>query len=468
MDFINDRFMIEGEVGVRLYKDIAAQLPIIDYHCHLDAKEIYENKSLENITQLWLAGDHYKWRAMRANGIAERYITGDATAEEKFKAWAETVEASFGNPLYHWTHLELNKYFSCNEMLSSENWQEIMQHCNKQIAGEDFKPRSLIARSNVEVICTTDAPLDSLEYHRLLQQDSTFKTRVLPTFRPDDVFEPDANVFARFVEKLAALTGHDIRTFADFSAALAQRIDWFHESGCRISDHGPVTIEYQAADEQHVNALFSQKRDGKALTGLESAQLTSAIFVMLAKEYKQRGWAMQIHFGAIRSNNSKMHQQLGINTGFDSIADQSNLAAGLNQLLDAMAKVDALPKTILYNLNGSYNDIVATTIANFQSGDDGVKSPIQFGSGWWFNDTRRGMENQLNSLADQGLLMHFVGMLTDSRSLVSYPRHDYFRRILCNLIGSWVDRGEIPDNDRILTRMVRNICHDNAVNYFRF
>ncbi|MCE9889869.1 glucuronate isomerase [Kluyvera intermedia] len=468
MDFINDRFMIESEVGVRLYKDIAAQLPIIDYHCHLDAKEIYENKSLENITQLWLAGDHYKWRAMRANGIAERYITGDATAEEKFKAWAETVEASFGNPLYHWTHLELNKYFSCNEMLSSENWQEIMQHCNQQIAGEDFKPRSLIARSNVEVICTTDAPLDSLEYHRLLQQDSTFKTRVLPTFRPDDVFEPDANVFARFVEKLAALTGHDIRTFADFSAALAQRIDWFHESGCRISDHGPVTIEYQAADEQHVNALFSQKRGGKALTGLESAQLTSAIFVMLAKEYKQRGWAMQIHFGAIRSNNSKMHQQLGINTGFDSIADQSNLAAGLNQLLDAMAKVDALPKTILYNLNGSYNDIVATTIANFQSGDDGVKSPIQFGSGWWFNDTRRGMENQLNSLADQGLLMHFVGMLTDSRSLVSYPRHDYFRRILCNLIGSWVDRGEIPDNDRILTRMVRNICHDNAVNYFRF
>lgn len=468
MDFINDRFMIGSEVGVRLYKEVAAQLPIIDYHCHLDAKEIYENKKIENITQLWLAGDHYKWRAMRANGIAERFITGDASAEEKFKAWAETVEASFGNPLYHWTHLELNKYFSCNEMLSSENWQEIMQHCNQRLAGEDFKPRSLISHSNVEVICTTDAPLDSLEYHRLLQQDTTFKTRVLPTFRPDDVFEPDANLFARFVEKLAALTGYDIRTFADFSAALAQRIDWFHESGCRISDHGPVTIEYQAADEQHVNALFSQKYGGEALTELESAQLTSAIFVMLAKEYKQRGWAMQIHFGAIRSNNSKMHQQLGINTGFDSIADQSKLAAGLNQLLDAMAKVDALPKTILYNLNGSYNDIVATTIANFQSGEDGVKSPMQFGSGWWFNDTRRGMENQLNSLADQGLLMHFVGMLTDSRSLVSYPRHDYFRRILCNLIGSWVDRGEIPDNDGILTRMVRNICHDNAVNYFRF
>lgn len=468
MVFISDRFMIESEVGARLYKEVAAQLPIIDYHCHLDAKEIYENKKSENITQLWLAGDHYKWRAMRANGIAERFITGDASAEEKFKAWAETVEASFGNPLYHWTHLELNKYFSCNEMLNSENWQQIMQHCNQQMAGDDFTPRSLIARSNVEVICTTDAPLDSLEYHRLLQQDSTFKTRVLPTFRPDDLFVTNADEFARFVDKLAALTGHEIRSFADFSQALALRIDWFHETGCRISDHGPVTIEYQAADDERVNQLFCQKRDGKSLTVDESAQLTSAMFVMLAKAYKQRGWAMQIHFGAIRSNNSKMHQRLGINTGFDSIADQSNLAAGLNQLLDAMAQADALPKTILYNLNGSYNDIVATTIANFQSGEEGVKSPLQFGSGWWFNDTRRGMENQLNSLADQGLLMHFVGMLTDSRSLVSYTRHDYFRRILCNLIGSWVDRGEIPDDDRILTRMVKNICHDNAVNYFRF
>ncbi|MEX3019798.1 glucuronate isomerase [Kluyvera sp. STS39-E] len=468
MDFINDRFMIGSEVGARLYKDVAAQLPIIDYHCHLDAKEIYENKKIENITQLWLAGDHYKWRAMRANGIAERFITGDATAEEKFKAWAETVEASLGNPLYHWTHLELNKYFSCNEMLSSENWQQIMQHCNQQMASDDFKPRSLISRSNVEVICTTDAPLDSLEYHRLLQQDPTFKTKVLPTFRPDDLFVQDGDEFARFVDKLSAISGVEIGSFADFASALAQRIDWFHEAGCRISDHGPVTIEYQGADDASVDALFCQKRSGKALTAHQSAQLTSAMFVMLAKEYKQRGWAMQIHFGAIRSNNSKMHQQLGVNTGFDSIADQSNLAAGLNQLLNAMAQVDALPKTILYNLNGSYNDIVATTIANFQSGDEGVKSPMQFGSGWWFNDTRRGMENQLNSLADQGLLMHFVGMLTDSRSLVSYPRHDYFRRILCNLIGGWVDRGEIPNDDRLLTRMVRNICHDNAVNYFRF
>lgn len=460
--------MIESDVGARLYKDVAAQLPIIDYHCHLDAKEIYENKNFDNITQLWLAGDHYKWRAMRANGISEHYITGAATAEEKFKAWAETVEAAFGNPLYHWTHLELNKYFGCNDMLNSENWQQVMQRCNQQITTDDFKPRRLIERSNVAVICTTDAPLDSLEYHRLLKQDATFKTQVLPTFRPDDLFIEDAQAFSQFADKLAQITETETRTFGDFSAALAKRIDHFHETGCRISDHGPVTIEYQPADAASIDALFSKKRHGESLSFHETAQLNSALFVMLAREYKKRGWAIQIHFGAIRSNNTQMLHKLGINTGFDSIADQTHLAAGLNRLLDAMAQNNGLPKTILYNLNASYNDVVATTIANFQSGEEGVKSPMQFGSGWWFNDTRRGMENQLNSLADQGLLMHFVGMLTDSRSLVSYTRHDYFRRILCNLIGGWVDRGEVPDNERILTRMIKNICHDNAVNYFRF
>ncbi|HDG1699474.1 TPA: glucuronate isomerase [Kluyvera ascorbata] len=468
MSFINDRFMIESDVGARLYKNVAAQLPIIDYHCHLDAKEIYENKNFDNITQLWLAGDHYKWRAMRANGISEHYITGAATAEEKFKAWAETVEAAFGNPLYHWTHLELNKYFGCNDMLSSENWQQVMQRCNQQITTDDFKPRRLIERSNVAVICTTDAPLDSLEYHRLLKQDAAFKTQVLPTFRPDDLFIEDAQAFSQFADKLAQITETEILVFGDFSAALAKRIDHFHETGCRISDHGPVTIDYQPADAACIDALFSKKRHGESLSFHETAQLNSALFVMLAREYKKRGWAMQIHFGAIRSNNTQMLRKLGINTGFDSIADQTHLATGLNRLLDAMAQNNGLPKTILYNLNASYNDVVATTIANFQSGEDGVKSPMQLGSGWWFNDTRRGMENQLNSLADQGLLMHFVGMLTDSRSLVSYTRHDYFRRILCNLIGGWVDRGEVPDNERILTRMIKNICHDNAVNYFRF
>lgn len=468
MDFINDRFMIDNEVGVRLYQDVAKDLPIIDYHCHLDAKEIYENNAFTDITQLWLAGDHYKWRAMRANGINEYAITGEASAEEKFQAWAETVEATFGNPLYHWTHLELSKYFDCNINLDSHNWREVMAHCNRLIKQSDFKPRRLMERSGVEVICTTDAPLDSLKYHRLLQQDETFAIKVLPTFRPDDVFNENATEFSQFVARLGQMTDIAIESFAHFSAALESRIDWFHETGCRISDHGPVKIEYQAAEPARINQLFVRKAAGESLTSTEETEINSAIFVMLAGHYKARNWAMQIHFGAIRNNNSLMRQRLGINTGFDSINDQSMLASSLNQLLDAMAQANALPKTILYNLNAIYNDVVATTIANFQNAELGVKSPIQFGSGWWFNDTRRGMESQLNSLADQGLLMHFVGMLTDSRSFVSYPRHDYFRRILCNLIGGWVTKGETPDNKEILTRMIRNICHDNANNYFKF
>lgn len=468
MNFINDRFMINNECGVQLYNDYAKTLPIIDYHCHLDARVIYENKPFSHITELWLAGDHYKWRAMRANGIPEKYITGNASAEEKFAAWAETVEASFGNPLYHWTHLELHHYFGCDELLDSRNWREIMAHCNQQLALPSFTPRELIHRSNVEVICTTDSPLDTLHYHRLLRDDDRFTVKVLPTFRPDEAFDDDSSIFAGFIDKLSALTHTPIASFNDFSAAMGKRIDFFHETGCRISDHGPVEIHYQWADDETVNAIFCRKQQGQTPERHDNAMLNSAIFVMLARHYRQHKWAMQIHFGAIRNNNSKMRQQLGINTGFDSLTDQRNLAANLNQLLDAMAQADALPKTILYNLNASYNDLVATTIANFQSADDGVKSPIQFGSGWWFNDTRRGMENQLNCLADQGLLMNFVGMLTDSRSLVSYTRHDYFRRILCNVIGGWVERGEVPNNKEILSRMIRNICHDNAGKYFNF
>ncbi|HCQ7753175.1 glucuronate isomerase [Citrobacter sp. 50677481] len=468
MGFINDRFMIDNEVGVRLYQDIAKDLPIIDYHCHLEAKDIYENNAFEDITQLWLAGDHYKWRAMRANGIDERCITGDASSEEKFQAWAETVEASFGNPLYHWTHLELSHYFDCHLTLDSHNWREVMEYCNRLLRQPDFTPRRLMERSKVEVVCTTDAPLDSLEYHRLLRQDNSFGIKVLPTFRPDDVFSDDPARFAEFTTKLAQSTDEEVKTFAQFSEAIRQRIAWFHNAGCRISDHGPACIDYQAATPERVNALFSRKASAETLTAEDERQLNSAIFVMLAGHYKAFGWAMQIHFGAIRNTNSRMHHRLGINTGFDSINDQSRLASSLNHLFDAMMQENALPKTILYNLNAIYNDIVATTIANFQSAEFGVKSPMQFGSGWWFNDTRRGMENQLNSLADQGLLMHFVGMLTDSRSFVSYTRHDYFRRILCNLIGGWVEKGEVPNNKDILTRMIRNICHDNAKNYFKF
>lgn len=468
MSLINERFMINNEPGRWLYENVAKDLPVIDYHCHLNAQEIYENRAFNNITELWLGGDHYKWRAMRANGVAERYITGDATAEEKFQAWAETIEACFGNPLYHWTHLELHAYFGCDRLLDRHNWREVMDHCNTLLSGEDFTPRALISRSNVEVICTTDAPLDDLKYHRLLNADEGFTTKVLPTFRPDELFEKDPAAFITFIGKLSQVTGIDVTSFQTFAEAITQRIDWFHESGCRISDHGPNEIHYIAASSEQVNTLFCRKVQGEKLSESESAQLDSALFVMLAKQYKKRRWAMQLHFGAIRNNNAKMCQAVGINSGFDSVNDQPWLAANLNQLLNAMVQAEALPKMIIYNLNASYNDVVATTIANFQSGDEGVKSPLQFGSGWWFNDTRRGMESQLNCLADQGLLMNFIGMLTDSRSLVSYPRHDYFRRILCNLIGEWVAKEEVPDNKEILSRMIRNICHDNAEKYFNF
>lgn len=468
MRFIDDHFMINNEPGRKLFSEIAKSLPIIDYHCHLDAKEIYENKPFVDITQLWLSGDHYKWRAMRANGISEDKITGNASSTDKFKAWAETVEACFGNPLYHWTHLELQHYFSIEENLDSNNWRAIMESCNKSLEQEDFKPRALISRSNVEVICTTDSPLDSLEYHRLLQQDVSFTTKVLPTFRPDEVFEEQPAIFSNFIDKLTELTQVTINNFADFSLALEKRIDWFHEVGCRISDHGPVEIQYQPASESKIDSIFIKKINGELLNSEENTILASAIFIMLSGHYKKRHWAMQLHFGAIRNNNTKMKAALGINTGFDSISDQCHLAKGLNNLLDAMAQRNTLPKTIVYNLNASYNDIVVTTIANFQSGQDGIKSPIQFGSGWWFNDTRRGMENHLNCLADQGILMNFVGMLTDSRSLISYTRHDYFRRILCNLVGEWVAKKEVPNNENILSKIIKNVCHDNAKNYFGF
>ncbi|VUS98005.1 glucuronate isomerase [Klebsiella spallanzanii] len=468
MALVNASFMINNEPGIRLYNDVAKSLPIIDYHCHLDARDIYENKSFSHISDIWLAGDHYKWRAMRANGIDERFITGDASADEKFHAWASTVESCFGNPLYHWTHLELQAYFDYEETLTSQNWQKVMAHCNALIDQKAFLPRELIKRSNVEIICTTDSLFDSLHYHKLLMDDPDFDVKVLPTFRPDEIFETNAHAFSLFMDKLSLISGLSIETMQDFDKAIQQRIDHFHQMGCRISDHGPQVISWKHAATSEVESIFQAKRKGRHLTSEEQVSLNSAIYLLLAGHYKQRDWAMQIHFGAIRNNNTAMFNRLGANVGFDSIADQPMLAENLNQFLDALAQHNVLPKTIFYNLNASYNDIVASTIANFQSADQGVKSPLQLGSGWWFNDTRRGMENQLNTLADQGLLMNFVGMLTDSRSFVSYPRHNYFRRILCNLIGEWVVRGEVSDDRDILSRMVSNICHDNAVNYFRF
>lgn len=468
MSLINERFMLNSPSGQMLYDRYAKHQPIIDYHCHLEAKDIFENKPFQDITQLWLEGDHYKWRAMRANGIPEKNITGDASSEEKFEAWAKTVESSFGNPLYHWTHLELAAYFDIHTPLSHKNWREVMDECNRKLKSDNFLPRALITRSRVEIICTTDKPLDDLQYHQRLQQEEDFTTRVLPTFRPDELFENDASRFSQFVSQLARLSECAINDLGSFMAAIGTRIDYFHNVGCRISDHGPVEVTYRRVSEQQAEALFASRMAQRELSSDEIQAWNSLMLVKLAALYKEKSWAMQIHFGAIRNNNTRQYHAVGINSGFDSISDQENLAANLNALLNAIEENSGLPKTILYNLNASYNDIVASSLANFQNGNEDIKSPMQFGAGWWFNDTRRGMENQLITLADQGLLANFIGMLTDSRSFVSYTRHDYFRRILCNLIGGWVERGEVPEDMDILSRMIKGICSDNARSYFKF
>ncbi|TKI04596.1 glucuronate isomerase [Martelella alba] len=467
MDVIGKNFMLRGNKSQDLYHRLAAKLPIIDYHCHLDPRIIAENTPFEDMTALWLAGDHYKWRAMRANGVAERLITGDAPAEEKFKAWAETVEACLGNPLYHWTHLELKFYFNITEPLNGRNWREIWNACNAALQTPAFLPRELIRRANVTALCTTDSPTDSLEYHQQIRADEDFAVKVLPTFRPDDALEANGEAFVRHVRRLAELTGGAIATFEDYLGALDKRIAYFHAQGGRLSDHGLTRLCYLPATDAQRQALFARKLAGETLTGDDAVRFTSAVLVGLGESYARRGWAMQIHFGAIRNTQSRLYQALGANIGVDSIYDQSDVAPQLNGLLDAMQRGGGLPKTIVYNLDPSLNDVIASTMANFQSAG-GVKSPMQFGAGWWFNDTRRGMLRQLTALADHGLLMNFVGMLTDSRSFTSYTRHDYFRRILCNLVGEWVENEEIPDDDALLDRLIAGVCYDNAREYFQF
>ncbi|AUH02028.1 glucuronate isomerase [Prodigiosinella confusarubida] len=467
MAFIGKDFILNNETARKLYHDVAEHQPIIDYHCHLDPKVIAEDRPFADITALWLAGDHYKWRAMRANGIPEEKITGNATAIEKFQAWAETVESCIGNPLYHWTHLELKFYFGITETLNSHNWKSVWEKCNELLRSPAFSPRGLIKKSNVETICTTDAPTDSLEYHDILRADKTFTTQVLPTFRPDEALDGHGDTFIQFIGRLEQLNNKTITHFQDFLDALDQRVAYFHQKGGRLSDHGLTKLEFMLSDEKEQEALFAKKRQGLALSHDDDARYKSAVLLSLAASYAKRDWAMQIHFGASRNNNSRMFKQLGANVGYDSICDQTDVASNINGLLDAMSRNDALPKVIFYNLDPTYNDVVASSLANFQAAG-AVKSRMQLGAGWWFNDTKRGMIRQLTALADHGLLVNFVGMLTDSRSFISYTRHEYFRRILCNLVGQWVTDGEIPDDNELLTRLIKNICYQNARDYFNF
>ena len=455
MSFIHDDFMLGNETGRRLFHNYAEKMPIIDYHCHLDPKIIAEDHQFRNITELFLGGDHYKWRAMRSNGVDERYITGDAPDREKFQKWAETMPYLLGNPLYHWTHLELKRYFDIDEVLCPDTAEMIWNRCNALLAKEEFSARNLILRSNVKVICTTDDPADSLCYHQKLKAEG-FPVRVLPTFRPDKAVNVDLGTFVPYMRTLG------VSSYDALIATLQDKIDYFHQNGCRLSDHALDVIPYATGDPSKV---FEKAMHGEAITKEEADCFKTAVISACAEKYEALGWTMQLHIGAMRNNNQKMYQALGADTGYDSINDLS-IAKPLALFMDALERKDALPKTILYTLNPKDNYVLGTMLGNFQKAPTPGK--IQFGSGWWFNDQRDGMESQMRALANLGLLSRFVGMLTDSRSFVSYPRHEYFRRILCNLIGSWVEKGEYPNDDAMLKTIVEGICYHNAERYFGF
>ncbi len=463
--FIHDDFILQTQIARDLYHNYAEKMPIYDYHCHLSPQEIAENKKFKNITELWLAGDHYKWRALRANGVDEKYITGDAEDKEKFLKWAETVPNTIGNALYHWTHLELKRYFGIEELLNKDTAEDIWNRCNELLAQDDFSCQNLIIRSNVKVICTTDDPVDDLRFHEQIKNQADFDVKVLPTFRPDKGLEINKAPFVGFVNQLEQVTNKKFTTFKEYLAALEERVQFFHEVGCRISDHGLGEVPFATYEDSELDAIFQSGRNGDTVSIEDEMKFKTAIMVFLSRCYKERGWAMQLHFGAIRNNNQRLFEKLGPDAGLDSIGDIGEVAKPLNGLLNAMELNDSLPRTIVYNLNPAINDLIGSTIQNFQAGS-GMKGKIQFGSGWWFNDTKPGMIRQMTALMDQGLIMHFVGMLTDSRSFISYCRHEYFRRILCDLVGSLVKDGEIPNDPQLLQTLIENVCFNNAKEYF--
>lgn len=460
--FMDENFLLTTETAKRLF-GYAKNMPIFDYHCHLSPKEIYEDKKYKNITEVWLGGDHYKWRFMRSMGVDEEYITGGASDFEKFKKYASVLEFAIGNPLYHWSHLELQRYFGIYDLLSEKNAEKIWNKANEVISSGDFSSRRLIEKSNVAFIGTTDDPCDDLKFHKLLKEDKAFKAVVAPTFRPDNAINIEKEGFIEYISRLEEVTGTEIKCFNCLCAALKQRIDYFDEVGAKISDHSFLTVPYEEASIGEVSAILNKARNGEALSEKEINAYKTACMVFLGKEYAARGWVMQLHMGAIRNNNEKMFKKLGADTGFDSIGD-GIMAESLSKYLDALNKEDALPKTILYTLNPSWNYVLGTMLGNFQG--DGVKGKIQFGSAWWFCDHIDGMKEQMKNLASLGALCAFVGMLTDSRSFLSYPRHEYFRRILCQIIGKWVEDGEFGGDEEALRKIIEDISFNNAKNYF--
>jgi len=463
--FMDKDFLLSTEVAKKLYHEHAAQCPIIDYHCHLNPREIWEDIRYDNITQVWLGGDHYKWRLMRCAGVDEKYITGDASDYEKFCKWAEVVGKGVGNPLFHWSHLELQRFFGYHGVLSAKTADEVWNLVNEKLRSEGFSARGLIRMSNVDTICTTDDPIDTLEYHQKLAADASFATTVLPAWRPDKAVNIEKPEFMDYIGKLAAAAEMEIKSFADVKAALAKRMVYFAENGCCLSDHGINYVTYEPASDAEIEAIFARKAAGEDVSDKDVAQYKTACLLFFAAKYKEMGWTMQLHYGCRRDNNLRMYKRLGPDTGYDTI----NNYAPVDQLAAFLGAVEAesgLPRTILYSLNPADNQAIDTLCGCFQSSE--AVSKIQHGSAWWFNDHFQGMTDQLTSLANLGYLAGFVGMLTDSRSFLSYPRHEYFRRILCRLLGEWVEDGRYPEDYELLGEIVRGVSFENAKNYFHF
>lgn len=462
-NFMDENFMLENETAKELFFNYAKDLPIFDWHCHLSPKEIWENKNYENITQVWLGGDHYKWRAMRSCGVDEKYITGDGTDREKFHMWAKTMPYLIGNPLYHWTHLELQRYFGIAETLDEETEEMIWNKANRLLQQPDFSPRGLIQQSKVAAVCTTDDPADSLEYHKLIREEGKMTTKILPAMRPDKALRIAVSDFSAYIQSLADAADMSISSFEDLKKALAARIRFFKEMGCMACDHAFEKAPFASGTPEEVEAIFQKGLNNQPLTDCEIQKYETALMVFLAKEYKEMGWVMEIHIGAIRDNNQVMFRRLGPDTGFDAVGDGSN-AKALSHLLNAMEETHNLPKTVLFNLNPKDNFVLGTLMGCFQSPE--AQSKVQLGSGWWFLDHQFGMEEQLKTYAATGAVSKFVGMVTDSRSFLSYPRHEYFRRILCNLIGEWVETGRYPKNDKYLKEIIEGISFKNAQSFF--
>ncbi len=463
--FLDHDFLLSTETAKTLYHNYAKKLPVIDYHCHIDPMEIATDRKFDNITQVWLGGDHYKWRLMRANGVDEYYITGDAPDKEKFVKWAETLSLCIGNPLYHWSHLELQRYFDFHGFLNKDTAEEVWQHCNAKLADPSLSARNIIKSSNVTHICTTDDPIDDLEWHQKIAEDTSFDVKVFPTWRPDKAMNLEQSEYLSYLEKLEKKAGVKINSFSSLLKALRNRIDYYNDRNCRISDHALDYIMYEPTSEKTINEIFKKRLQDISLTKLEIKQFKTAFLISMGKIYHELDWAMQLHYGCKRDNNTSAYQKLGPNTGYDCINNNAP-SNQMSELLNALHATDSLPKTIIYSLNPSDNAVIDSIIGCFQ--DSTIQGKIQHGSAWWFNDHKSGMIEQLTSLANIGLLAGFVGMLTDSRSFLSYPRHEYFRRILCDLFGTWVENGEYPPDYKTLGTLINNISYYNALHYFRF